>query len=209
MRVLRRDPQTGTDATDEASGAPVDEEGTDAPETEQPTRRWGLHRPAVTGGPAAATATTAPSPSVTTTTTTTEVRPAPWSIADVVVAVVGAGLAAVGAVVLVRTGVDRSWFTPVVNILHFRHTALLGAVELGAGALLMLVAVLRWRVLEALLGLAGAVAATVAAVQVHSVKEQLAIERSWAIILAGVGLFVAVVVLIAPRRRRIERSVQS
>ena len=210
MRVLRRDPRTGTDTTDTTSPTDTPDE-VEAPDPIEPARR--LRRPATgtatTTAPPAATATTAPSPPTTTTTTTSsEVEAESWSIADAVVAVVGAGLALVGAIALVRTGVDKSWFTPVVNVLDFRHTALLGVIELGAGVLLMLSAPLRSRAPSALLGLAGAVAAALAAVQHDSVQRQLAIERNWGWILAGVGLFVAVVSLVPPRRRRVERLVQ-
>ena len=206
MRVLRRDPQDGAGTTDTTSPTETPDE-VEVPDPIEPARR--VRRPATTTASPAATATTAPSPPTTTTTTTSEVEAESWSIADAVVAVVGAGLALVGAIALVRTGVDKSWFTPVRNVLDFRHTALLGAIELGAGALLMLSAPLRSRAPSALLGLAGAVAAALAAVQHDSVQRQLAIERNWAWILAGVGLFVAVVSLVAPRRRRVERLVQS
>jgi hypothetical protein len=41
------------------------------------------------------------------------------------------------------------------------------------------------------------------------VQRELAIEKSWAWMLAAVGVFVAVVSLVPPRRRRVERLVQS
>jgi len=188
MRVLRRDPdRTDTIESDD------DDVVTTAP------------------APSTTTATTAPNPPTTTevTPTTTEVEAESWSIADAVVAVVGAGLALVGAIALVRTGVDKSWFRPVVNVLDARHTALLGAAELGAGVLLMLSAPLRSRAPSALLGLGGAILAALAAIQNSDVQRELAIEKNWAWMLAGVGVFVAVVSLVPPRRRRVERLVQS
>ena len=45
----------------------------------------------------------------------------------------GAVLAVVGAVALLRAGVDESWFTPQVQVLDADHTALLGVAEIGAG----------------------------------------------------------------------------
>jgi hypothetical protein len=191
MRVLRRDPDT-TDTIETTDDSPDDV--TTAPVRPAPTR-----------------ATTAPPPPPTTepTSTTTEVEAESWSIADAVVAVVGAGLALVGAIALVRTGVDKSWFRPVVNVLDARHTALLGAIELGAGVLLMLSAPLRSRAPSALLGLGGAILAALAAIQNSDVQRELAIEKNWAWMLAGVGVFVAVASLVPPRRRRVERLVQS
>jgi hypothetical protein len=182
MRVLRRDPE-GTDTIE------TTEETTD---TEPVTRTE----------PVTETTTT---PTV----TSSEIEAERWSVADAVVAVVGAGLALVGAIALVRTGVDKSWFRPVVNVLDARHTPLLGAIELGAGVLIMLSAPLRSRAPSALLGLGGAILAALAAIQNSDVQRELAIEERWAWMLAAVGVFVAVASLVPPRRRRVERLVHS
>ncbi|HZA88537.1 MAG TPA: hypothetical protein VE466_16850, partial [Acidimicrobiales bacterium] len=50
----------------------------------------------------------------------------------------GAGLAIVGCVVLLRTGVDETWLRPRAEFLDADHTALLGALEIGAGLILLL-----------------------------------------------------------------------
>ena len=89
-----------------------------------------------TDTPAADRPTTTP----TTTTRESEVVVEQWSVADAIVAVIGAGFAVVGALVLIRTGIDGSWFRPVEEVADVRHTPLLGAIELGGGVLLMLAA---------------------------------------------------------------------
>lgn len=132
-----------------------------------------------------------------------------WSFADAVVAIIGAGLALVGALVLVRTGIDASWYRPVETVADATHTPLLGALEVGAGVLLMLTAAARSRALPALAGLALAVAGALAAIEYAEVSRELAIEESWAWMLAGVGLLVSIVSLVPPRRRRVERLVES
>ncbi|HEY8545038.1 MAG TPA: hypothetical protein VIL36_08320 [Acidimicrobiales bacterium] len=146
---------------------------------------------------------------VTTTTREREVVVDQWSVADAVVAIIGAGLALVGALALVRTGIDRTWFRPVETVADADHTQLLGALELGAGVLLMLTAAARSRALPALTGLAIAVAGALAAIENEEVRRELAIEESWAWMLAGIGLVVTIVSLVPPRRRRVERLVES
>ena len=132
-----------------------------------------------------------------------------WSFADAVIAIIGAGMALIGALVLVRTGVDGSWFRPLEEVADATHTPLLGALELGAGVVLMLTAAARSRALPALAGLAIAVLAAMAAIENAEVARELAIEESWAWMLAGTGLLVSIVSLVPPRRRRVERLVES
>lgn len=139
---------------------------------------------------------------------TDEVVVARWSWADGVVALAGAALALIGAVALVRTGVNSTWFRPEVEVLGASHTALLGALEVGAGALLVLSAVARSRVLITLLGLAVAVAGAVAAIETAEFSRELAIETWWGWTLAGAGVVVALLALV-PRRGRVERIVRT
>lgn len=142
-------------------------------------------------------------------TTESEIRTELWSWADAVVALIGAGLALVGLVVLARAGIDRTWYRPVVQIFDANHTAALGAAEVGAGALLMLAGVARSRAAAALVGLALAIMGALAALETSEVRRELAIEEWWAWLLAGVGLLVAVVALVPPRRSRVERVLET
>jgi hypothetical protein len=193
MRVLRRDPNP--DAVDTVE---TDADTRPASEADEPTERRAFFR-RERDVPA----------STTTTTRESEVVVEQWSIADAIVAVIGAGFAVVGALVLIRTGVDRSWFRPVEEVADMQHTPLLGALELGGGVLLMLAAASRSRALPAICGLGIAIAGALAAIENDEVVRELAIEKRWAWFLAGVGLLVTIVSLVPPRRRRVERLVES
>lgn len=192
MRVLRREPDPDEGPVDTTPDTDTDD--ADATVRERPVARERVDRTPETE---------------TTTTRESEVVREHWSIADAIIAVVGAGLALVGAIALIRTGVDRTWFQPVERVAEADHTALLGAGELGAGVLLMLAAALRLRALTAILGLAGAIGGALMAIENAEVTRELAIEENWAWLLAGVGAFVVLVSLIPPRRRRVERLVES
>jgi hypothetical protein len=113
----------------------------------------------------------------------------------------GAALAVVGAVALLRAGVDDTWYRPRVEVLDADHTALLGALEIGAGILLLLAGLLRVRVLVAVFGLAMAVSATASAIDPAELQRELAIERWWAWTLVGVGVVLTLASLQVPRER--------
>ena len=114
----------------------------------------------------------------------------------------GAALAVVGSVALVRTGIDGSWFRPRSEVLDADHTALLGALEIGAGLLLLLVGVTGSRVAVAILGLAMALGATAVAIEPEQLQRELAIESWWAWTLAAAGVVLTLAALQAPRERR-------
>lgn len=119
----------------------------------------------------------------------------------------GAALIVVGAVALVRTGVDSSWYDPVVQVAGMDHTALLGAVEVAFGALLVLAGLAGARMLAALIALVGGVAATLVAIEPDLVDRELALERGWAVILAVAGIVLALVLVMA-RGRHVERRIE-
>jgi hypothetical protein len=114
----------------------------------------------------------------------------------------GAALAVVGSVALIRTGIDGTWFRPRVEVLDADHTALLGALEIGAGLLLLLVGLTGSRVPVAILGLAMALGATAMAIEPEELQRELAIERWWAWTLAAAGVVLTLAALQAPRERR-------
>jgi hypothetical protein len=113
----------------------------------------------------------------------------------------GAALAVVGAVALLRAGVDDTWYRPRVEVLDADHTALLGALEVGAGIVLLLAGLIRVRVLVAILGLAMAISATAAAIDPAELHRELAIERWWAWTLVGAGVVLTLASLQVPRER--------
>jgi hypothetical protein len=104
--------------------------------------------------------------------------------------------------VLLRAGVNDTWFRPRVEVLDANHTALLGAIEVGAGILLLVAGLVRIRVLVAVLGLAMAIAATAAAIDPAELQRELAIERWWAWTLVAVGAVLTLAALQVPSERR-------
>lgn len=139
---------------------------------------------------------------------TDEVVVTPWSWADAVVAVLGAALALVGAIVLIRTGIDDTWYEPVEEVLGAPHTALLGVIELGVGAALMFVSAIRARAVAGLIGLGVVAAGVLAVIETDRLNQELAINDWWALALVGGGAIVAALTLV-PRQGRIERVVRT
>jgi hypothetical protein len=124
------------------------------------------------------------------------------SLGPLLAIVIGAALAVLGAVALVRTGIDATWFRPRVEVLDADHTALLGALEIGAGLLLLLAGLTGSRLPVAILGLAMALGATAVAIEPEELQRELAIERWWAWTLAAAGVVLTLGALQAPRERR-------
>jgi peptidoglycan/LPS O-acetylase OafA/YrhL len=122
---------------------------------------------------------------------------------------VAAGIALIvfGVLALVRTGVNSTWYEPVEQVLGMDHTPLLGAVEIGAGVLLVLAGLTGARMFAALVAAAIGVAATIVAIEPDVANPEFAIERDWAIALA-VGGFVLAFILVASRERRHGRRVE-
>jgi len=81
---------------------------------------------------------------------------------------------------------------------------LLAVIEIGVGAVLVLLGVAGARTLSGLVCLGAAVAAAVAAVDPDRFQRELAIERWWAITLAAAGAVLALLVM-APWPTRVER----
>lgn len=126
-----------------------------------------------------------------------------WSPAIALAVLAGAALAALGIVVLIRTQTNDTWYTPVETVARIDHTPLLGAIEVGVGALLVILGLLGLRRLTAFVCIAGAVAAAVAAIDPGRFSTELAIERWWAIALAAGGAALAVLLMLPPRVERV------
>ena len=208
MRLLKQHPDE-TDADEPGvDEAEVAERRTERPAEESavPTprslswRRWGRRTvtvPMTVPERSVRRTMTVPSRSVERTSTWPSVRLGP-----VLAIAAGAALAVVGAVALVRTGIDGTWFRPRVEVLDADHTALLGALEIGAGLLLLLVGLTGSRVAVAVLGLAMALGATAMAIEPEELQRELAIERWWAWTLAAAGVVLTLAALQAPHERR-------
>jgi hypothetical protein len=130
----------------------------------------------------------------------TEHRGDNWSPVNVLPILAGGALAALGIAALIRTEINDTWYTPVEDVVGINHTPLLAAIEVGVGALLVILGLLGLRRLAAFVCLAAAVAAAVAAIDPGQFRTELAIERWWAITLAAAGGALAVLLML-PRRR--------
>lgn len=119
----------------------------------------------------------------------------------------GAALAVIGAVALVRTGIDRSWDTPTEPVLRIDHTALLGAIEVGIGVLLILLGLSRVRFLALVGTVALAVVAAIAALEPGRLASDYALETWWAWTIAAAAAFVSLVLFLPSRRRTVEEDV--
>ncbi|HEX6236974.1 MAG TPA: hypothetical protein VFZ68_07255 [Acidimicrobiales bacterium] len=113
----------------------------------------------------------------------------------------GAALAVVGSVALLRSGVDTTWYRPRVEVLDADHTALLAAIEIGVGLVLLIVGLRGWRIPAAILGMALALAGTAVAIEPAALRQELAVERWWAAVIAAAGVVLTLAALPAPRTR--------
>jgi lysylphosphatidylglycerol synthetase-like protein (DUF2156 family) len=138
---------------------------------------------------------------------TVDVRENRWDLGSALAVAAGIALIVIGAVALVRTGVDGTWYRPVEQVLGMDHTPLLGAVEIGAGVLLVLAGLAGARMFAALVAAAIGVGATIVAIEPEVADPELAMERDWAIVLA-VGGFLVALLLVASRERRRSHRVE-
>ena len=129
-----------------------------------------------------------------------------WSPANVLVVLAGVALAALGIVALIRTEINETWYTPVETVARINHTPLLAAIEVGVGALLVILGLLGVRLLTAFVCLAGAVAAAVAAMDPGRFQTELAIERWWAIALAAGGAALAILLMLPRPMVTVDRT---
>jgi hypothetical protein len=197
MRVLKRDPDERAKATDKRRADTVDAATAGAETAGHRWRRRTVTVPVTVPERAVRRTAVVPSRSFG--------RTGRWaspSLGPVVAIAAGAALAIMGSVVLMRTGIDETWFQPRVRVLDADHTALLGLLELGAGVALIVAGATGSRVLVAILGLALAIAAAALAVEPAELQRELAIERWWAWVLALVGAVLVLSALAPPIARR-------
>jgi hypothetical protein len=208
MRLLNRHADESDANEPEAEHAAVAEregqrpaEDSESPARSRPTRhRWGRRSvtvPMTVPERSVRRTVAVPSRTVERTSTWPSMRLGP-----LVAIAAGAVLAVVGSVALLRTGLDGTWFRPRIEVLDADHTALLGALEIGAGMLLLLVGLMGSRVAVAILGLIMALGATAMAIEPGELQRELAIERWWAWALAAVGVVLTLSALQSPRERR-------
>lgn len=112
--------------------------------------------------------------------------------AAVVAALFGIGLLLFGLIALVRAGTGGDWATPVVSVAGFAHTATLGAIEIGAGLMMLIAAFSGSRAFATFVATVIGVGAFVAAVQSDSF-DQLAVESSfaWVVVVGALVVILA------------------
>jgi peptidoglycan/LPS O-acetylase OafA/YrhL len=127
----------------------------------------------------------------------------PFHIGNALAMIGGAALAVIGIVALVRGDLNDTWDEPVTTVLRIDHTPLLAALEVAAGAVLVLFGMTgrRFMALFAAVGLA--IAAAVAAIEPGRLATQYALEEWWAWTVAAGAAFVALVCLLPSRHRKV------
>jgi len=117
----------------------------------------------------------------------------------IIAALVGLALLITGLIAITRGGFDGPMSDPVVDVLGFTHTTVLGLIEIAFGVFLLSAGASRSRSGAMFGGLVLAVAAFVGAVQTESFRENLALESSMAWLLVIAGAVVALAALLLPR----------
>ena len=139
----------------------------------------------------------------------TKTRERTWTFApgQLISFAVGLGFIAVGAVALIRAGVDGNLARPTVEVLSLSHTAWLGLAEVGLGALLLIAGTGAWgRFLSIPIGALMVIAGIVVVAEPSQVPERLAMERDhgWALVMAGALVVLASMALPVWRTRKVQ-----
>lgn len=125
-----------------------------------------------------------------------------FSPGQLLILAAGAASIVLGVLAVLRTGLGGALSEPVETVLWWDHTALLGLVEIGAGALLVIGALhpaLRW--LGAVVGIAAIVGGVLVLAEADWAMDELGTEPGfgWAAIVIGA---VALLGALVPRVRR-------
>ncbi|MEO7371517.1 MAG: hypothetical protein ABIZ69_11670 [Ilumatobacteraceae bacterium] len=120
----------------------------------------------------------------------------------IIAGIAGLVIMVVGLIAIVRGGFDGPMSDPVVQVVGFTHTTLLGLIEIGIGGALLLSAATRSRSGEVFFGAVLGIAGFVGAVQTTSFKKSLALESSMAWIAVFIGVVVVLAALMLPRYNR-------
>ncbi len=117
----------------------------------------------------------------------------------IVAAIVGLIVMLIGLIAITRGGFDGPMETPVVDVLGFSHTTLLGLIEIAIGACLLISGATRSRSGAMFFGSVLGIAAFVGAVQTKSFEKNLALESSFAWLLLFGAVLVVLTALLLPR----------
>ena len=123
-----------------------------------------------------------------------------WSPAQIVVVAAGVLFVVFGAFAVARGGLSSPQTTPVVQVFGFDHTPLLGLIELGTGAALVLAGLSpRGRTVSFLVGILLAIAGVLVLGQVDWVKTHLAAPSSFGWIPLISGGVIVVTLMVSPQ----------
>ena len=131
------------------------------------------------------------------------VRTRSFSVGQLLTMLIGAALVVLGVFALIETGIDTPLDEPIEQVMGYDHTPLLGIIEVGAGALLILFALRpggRWFV--AVLGLALVLGGLLVLAEIDWTVDKLGAESSYAWIPIVAGLAVLLSSLLTPRRHQ-------
>ena len=120
----------------------------------------------------------------------------------VVASIAGLALTIVGLLAITRGGLDGPIEQPVVQVVGFSHTTLLGMIETVLGICLLISGASRSRSAALFFGVVIGIGAFVGAVQTSSFVEPLALERNYCWLLLIGAVVVVLTALLVPRTSR-------
>jgi hypothetical protein len=136
-----------------------------------------------------------------------------FSPGQILIVLAGAAALALGIVAVARTGLDGPLSEPTAEVLGWNHTALLGLIEIGAGAVMILSGLragARW--LGGLVGIAAIVGGALILGQLDWTVDELGAERSFgwvAIVIGAVAVIGAAIPRVRRRSRRLTQTQSS
>ncbi len=122
-----------------------------------------------------------------------------WAFDSAICGAIGVVYAVVGLIALVRAGTDGPLSEPIVEVLGFGHTAVLGLIEIGAGIAFLLAAAMASRGAAIFFGTTVGIASFVGAIEADRFEQRLGIESSFAWCSLLMTLLVVVTALLVPR----------
>jgi hypothetical protein len=126
-----------------------------------------------------------------------------------VASIAGLAITVVGLLAITRGGFDGSMDEPVVQVMGFNHTTLLGLIEAVVGAALLISGASRSRSATLFISAVLGIGAFVGAVQTESFVRSLALESSLGWLLLAVAVVVALTTAVVPRTFRRSSVVQT